>query len=76
MNNQKEMPEEESIEQIEHITNNEEPVKETVVEVKDAIPDEVKEEGINPKAKAKSKPRAKPNIKITKQPVDEAIHNK
>ena len=59
------MVEEETREQIGEIINNEEPVQEAIIE-------EVKEE-IQPKAKPKTKSRAKPNIKITKQPVEEAI---
>ena len=49
------------------------PVKEAIIEeVKEAIIEDVKEEGIKPKSKqAKAKPKAK--VKITKQPVEEAI---
>ena len=59
---------EETREQIEEIiNNNEEPVKEAVIEkiIEEEIP--------KPKAKPKVKSRAKPKIKITKQPVEEAI---
>ena len=61
------MVEEGSREQIEEIINNEEPVKEAVIETI------IEEEEIKPKAKAKTKSRAKPKIKITKEPVEEAI---
>ena len=59
--------EEESREQIEELINNEEPVKEAIIETI------IEEEEIKPKAKAKTKSRAKPKIKITKEPVEEAI---
>ena len=59
------MVEEESREQIEELTNNEEPIKEAVIET---IIEE--EEEVKPKPKAKTKSRAKPNIKITKEPVE------
>ena len=63
------MVEEESREQIAEIINNEEPVKE------EPINEEIKEKEIpKPKAKPKVKSRAKPKIKITKEPVEEAIH--
>ena len=61
------MVEEESREQIEEIINNEEPVKEAVIETI------IEEEEIKPKPKPKTKSRAKPKITITKEPVEEAI---
>ena len=61
------MVEEESREQVEEIIKNEELVKEAVIETI------IEEEEIKPKAKAKTKSRAKPKIKITKEPVEEAI---
>ena len=64
------MSEEETRDDIIDIINNEEPVKEAIIEeVKEAIIEEVKEE-IKPKAKAKSKSRAKPKIKIVKESVE------
>ena len=59
------MVKEESREQDEEISNNEEPIKEAVIET---IIEE--EEEVKPKPKAKTKSRAKPNIKITKEPVE------
>ena len=58
------MVEEESREQIEEIINNEEPVKEAVIET-------IIEEGeVKPKPKPKTKSRAKPKINITKESVE------
>ena len=55
-------------EQMEDIINhNGEPVKETVIETI------TEEEDVKPKLKSKAKSRAKPNIKITQEPVEEAI---
>ena len=68
------MSEEETRDDIIDIINNEEPVKEAIIEeVKEAIIEEVEEEEIKPKAKPKAKTKAKPKIKLTKQPVEEAI---
>ena len=61
------MVEEESREQIEEIINNEEPVKEAIIETI------IEAEEVKPKPKSKAKSRAKPKIKITKGPVEEAI---
>ena len=67
INNQK-MVGKESREQVEEIINNNgEPVKEAVIETI------IEEEIPKPEAKPKVKSRAKPNIKITKEPVEEAI---
>ena len=63
------MSEEESREQIEDIINNEEPVKEAVIE-----PIIVEAEEVKPKPKPKaSRVRAKPKIKITKEPVEVVV---
>ena len=63
------MSEEESREQIEDIINNEEPVKEAVIE-----PIIEEEEEVKPKPKPKaSRVRAKPNIKITIEPVEVVV---
>ena len=51
------MSEEESREQVEDITNNEEPVKEAAIE-----PIIEEEEEVKPKPKPKAKSRAKPKI--------------
>ena len=61
------MSEEESREQIEDIANNEEPVKEAVIEPI------IEEEEVKPKPKPKARSRAIPNIKITKEPVEPVI---
>ena len=61
------MSEEESREQIEEIINNEEPVKEAVIE---PIIEEEEEE-VKPKPKPKA--RAKPKVKIVKEPVVEVV---
>ena len=61
------MVEEESREQIEEIINNEEPVKEAVIETI------TEEEKVKPKAKSKAKSKAKPKIKITKEPVEVVV---
>ena len=67
------MSEGEARDDIIEIINNEEPVKEAIIEeeVKEEIKEEeIKEEEIKPKAKAKSKSRAKPKIKIVKESVE------
>ena len=62
------MSEEESREQIGEIINNEEPVKEAVIEPI------IEEEEVKPKPKPKaSRVRAKPTIKITKEPVEVVV---
>ena len=63
------MAAEESREYIEEILKNEEPIKETVIETI------IEEEEFKPKPKSKPKAttKAKPKIKITKEPVEEAI---
>ena len=60
------MAEEEPREEIEEIVDNGEPIEEAVIET-------IIEEEDKPKPKSKPKTRAKPNIKITKEPVEEAI---
>ena len=62
--------EEESREEVEDIINNEEPLKEAVIET---IIEEEEEVKPKPKSKPKAKTKAKPKIKITKEPVEEAI---
>ena len=62
------MSEQESREQIEDTINNEEPVKETIIE-----PIIEEEEEVKPKPKPKARARAKPTIKITKEPVEPVI---
>ena len=57
---------EEPGEQIDELINNEEHVKEAAIET-------IIEEEVKPKPKPKATPRAKPKIKITKEPVEEAI---
>ena len=64
------MAEEESREEVEDIINNEEPIKEAVIET---IIEEEEEVKPKPKSKPKAKNKAKPKIKITKEPVEEAI---
>ena len=61
------MSEEETREQIEEIVNNEETVKEAVIE---PIIEEEEEE-VKPKPKPKA--RAKPKVKIVKEPVVEVV---
>ena len=61
------MAEEEPREEIEKLINNEEPVKEAIIETI------IEEEEVKPKPKPKTKSRAKPKIKITKELVEEAI---
>ena len=62
------MSEEETRDDIIEILNNEEPVKEELIN--EEMKEEIKEEEIQPKAKTKSKSRAKPNIKIVKESVE------
>ena len=62
------MSEEETRETIEEIINNEEPVKEAVIE---PIIEEEEEEEVKPKPKPKARARAK--IKIVKEPVVETV---
>ena len=62
------MSEEETRENIEEIINNEEPVKEAVIE---PIIEEEEEEEVKPKPKPKARARAK--IKIVKEPVVEPV---
>ena len=64
------MAEEESREEVEEIINNEEPIKEAVIETI------IEEEEVKPtpKPKPKATNMAKPKIKITKGPVEEAMH--
>ena len=64
------MSEEETREQIEEIVNNEETVKEAVIE---PIIEEEEEE-VKPKPKPKA--RAKPKVKIVKEPVVEVVEEK
>ena len=62
--------EEETREQIEEIVNNEETVKEAVIE---PIIEEEEEEKEEVKPKPKPKARAKPKVKIAKEPVVEVV---
>ena len=59
------MSEEEFREEVEEIINNEETIKEAVIETI------IEEEEVKPKPKPKAKSRAKPKIRITKEPVVE-----
>ena len=61
------MAKEEPREEIEEIINNEEPIKEAVIETI------MEEEEVKPKPESKATSRTKPKIKITKEPVEEAI---
>ena len=64
------MSEEETRDDMIEILNNEEPVKEAIIE---EVKEEMQEEEIKPKAKPISKSRAKPNIKIVKEPIVEPV---
>ena len=64
---------EEPREEIEEIINNEEPINEAVIET--IIEEEEEEVKPTPKSKPKANNKAKPTIKITKEPVEEAIQN-
>ena len=53
-----------NLEEVEEIINNEETIKEAVIETI------IEEAEVKPKPKPKAKSRAKPKIKITKEPVE------